>query len=262
MHDLLRAYASEKSTELPDAEEALARLADYYVQTARLACSGVATSVLAPVLDSPSASREWLDCERAHLLAIAPGRARELSQILASYLDTGGHYADGLTLHSLALKEAAGDPKSEAVALNLLGVVRRRLGDYVAANEHHNAALELYRKLGDRAGQASALHGLGVLSWRSGHNTEARDRFEEAHELFTAIGDRVMEGIVTYGLGTVHLQLGEYRKSVELHRARWKSTGRPEIGLVRAGPSTTSATRTNDSAGSARHSTTSVARNN
>ncbi|WP_163573355.1 tetratricopeptide repeat protein [Fodinicola feengrottensis] len=207
MHDLLRAYAAEKATELPDLPAALTRLADYYTQAAQVA---VNTAL-------GERARDWLDRERPHLLAIAPGRAGQLSQVLAGYLDTAGHYADGVTLHTLALKEAAGDPHDEATALNLLGVVRRRLGDYGAATEHHQSALELHKAAGDQAGQAAALHGLGILAWRLGHYLTARERLEQAYELFTVAGDRVMQGTVLYGLGTVHLQLGLYREAVDHH---------------------------------------------
>jgi hypothetical protein len=112
MHDLLRAYAREL-TAAPGTEAeqqaALTRLFDYYLHTAAAAMDTLfpadrhrrpriprpATPV--PPLADPAAAREWLDAERAALVAATahtaahdwPGHATRLAATLSSYLDRG-----------------------------------------------------------------------------------------------------------------------------------------------------------------------------
>lgn len=220
MHDLLRAYAAERATELVDTDEALARLADYYVETAR-AATDIAfrgPSGETPAFADSASAREWLERERPNFLAVATGNAVRLSLVLADFLDTCGHYPDALTLHTMALKECFGDQRAEAAALNLLGIVRRRLGDYPAAAEHHQQALELHQKLGDLAGQGTALWGLGLVSSRSGRVPAAREYLQEAHARFVEVGDVVAQGTVLYALGSVHMHLGDCRVAIEHHQ--------------------------------------------
>ncbi|QFZ21040.1 ATP-binding protein [Saccharothrix syringae] len=221
MHDLLRSYASERVAELAEDERraAVERLGDHY-----LAAAGRAAAAAFPTTGDPTAgARAWLDRERANLLAMAaadPRHVGRLSEVLAVYLDTCAHYADGVVLHGAALvaARAAGDRSAEATAANLLGVVHRRLGDYDTAREHHLTALDLHRATGDLAGQARARQGLGVLSWRRGHYAEARDHLLDALALARRCGDLAAQGCALYALGTVHLHLGEYPAAVAHHR--------------------------------------------
>ncbi|WP_163507663.1 ATP-binding protein [Fodinicola acaciae] len=219
MHDLLRAYAAERATELPDTDEALARLANYYLENARMA---TAVAFRGPDPETPAfpdsaSARGWLERERPNFLAVATGNAVRLSPVLADFLDTCGHYPDALTLHAMALKECFGDQRAEAATLNLLGITRRRLGDYPAAAEHHQQALELHRQLGDKAGQAAALWGLGLVASRRGQVPAAREFLQEAHALFVEVGDIVAQGTVLYALGSVHMLLGFCRVAIEHH---------------------------------------------
>src|SRR6185437_9407619 len=126
MHDLLRAYASQLAAE-HDSDtaraEALTALYDYYLGTA-----GQAMDVLVPAekhyrpgsilvdspvpsVASPAQARAWLDAQRATLVAVAAhtadaansaGHAARLAAIVYRYLETGGHYADAVTIHGHA----------------------------------------------------------------------------------------------------------------------------------------------------------------
>jgi hypothetical protein len=151
MHDLLRAYAREMSATVDGAEEqhaALTRLFDHYLHTATTAMDTLfpagrhvrpriprpATPV--PPLADPAAAREWLDGERAALVAVArhtaahdwPGHATRLAATLASYLLRGGHFPEAVTVfgHALGAARRTGDRAAEAPGPQLDR--QRRLG--------------------------------------------------------------------------------------------------------------------------------------
>jgi tetratricopeptide (TPR) repeat protein len=210
MHDLLRAYAAERSQRHDDRQVALIRLFEHYLRTAA------------------TASRDWLDEERPNLVAVAnkafevsPAHVVRLSAGLAHYLDACGHYRDGLSVHQLALRAARslGDRPGEADAHNRLGSVYLRIGSYPEALDHHRQALAVHRETGDCAGQGRALHGLGSLSWRLGRYPEASEQLAECLAIRRALGDRDGEGAALYALGTVFHQLGRYPEALD-HQQR------------------------------------------
>ena len=63
----------------------------------------------------------------------------------------------------MGLYRDLGDRLGQANVLRELGAVRRLTGDYPAAAQALEQALDIYRDLGDRLGQANALHDLGVV---------------------------------------------------------------------------------------------------
>jgi hypothetical protein len=148
MHDLLRAHASELAAAREaqaQRQAAVTRLVDYYLHTA----AGVMDTLMPaerhrrPRLPSPTAqpravsgaasSRQWLDAERANVVAIVahaaasgwPGHATWLSATLSRYLEAGGHAPEAITIHGHALiaARAAGDDAAEATALTSLALV-------------------------------------------------------------------------------------------------------------------------------------------
>ena len=148
MHDLLRGYARELSGSLDTGQKqhaALTRLFDYYVHTAAAAMGTLypteshrrpriprpATPV--PPLADPTAAREWLDRERAALVAAAgyaaahdwPGYATQLAATLSRYLYRRGHLPEAITIfsHALGAGRRTGDRAAEATALNDIGIV-------------------------------------------------------------------------------------------------------------------------------------------
>jgi len=134
----------------------------------RTAVRGVFKPILAPQatplppVTDPAGARAWLDTERATLVAVAgytaargwPGHAIRLSAIVRRYVETGGHYTDGVTIHTHARRAAreAGEHGAEAFALNSLGLIAGRMGRYPQAAEHLRQALALFRASGDRSG--------------------------------------------------------------------------------------------------------------
>ena len=233
MHDLLHAYAIEQAAELaePERQAAFTQICDYYLAAAEIATTlafpnrapTAAPPVAAlPPLSKPAEARGWLDLERPNLLAVAarsPAHAGRMSVTLAAYLDSGGHYADALTLHQQALAAANGAPAAAATARNQLAAILRRLGRYTEARGEHALALAEHRETADRLGEADALHGLGVIGWRSGRYAEARQDLEDALLIYRELGDRAGEGRARHSLGVVCRRLGRLAEAAEHYAA-------------------------------------------
>jgi DNA-binding SARP family transcriptional activator/tetratricopeptide (TPR) repeat protein len=258
MHDLLRAYAADLAATqdaagdpaAPDAaamaggdgQAALTRLFDYY-----LAAAAAAMDVLVPAerdrrprihppatpvppMTDHTAALAWLDAERATLVAVSghtaargwPGHATRLSSIVRRYLETGGHYTDAVTIHSRARRVAgdAGDLAAEAQALNNLGHVSTRMGQYLQASQHLRQSMALFSTVGDRSGSARALANLGFTQWRQGRYTEAASHYQQALAQFREIGEPTSEAHGLNGLGLIEWQQGRYPQAAgHFHQA-------------------------------------------
>lgn len=163
LHDLLWEYARELARAEAD-PLAKQRLVDHYREGATAAARSTGTaSVPRPTAGPappPSAALDWLDTERPVLFALArenPELSVELSGVLATFLDTRGHYADALALHAeaAAVSDRRGDVRRRADALDRIGTVRRRLGQYAEALADHERAAAAYRSADDPAGSAA-----------------------------------------------------------------------------------------------------------
>ena len=238
MHDLLRAYA-RKLTATDDSpaerQEAMNRLIDYYlhsVGTAMLTLYPAAQqrwpvsphpATQRPDLADPAAARAWLDAELPGLVAVArlaasiglPGPATRLAATLFRYLDTGGHYAEAITIHSQARLAAtqAGDRSAEAEALINLAIAEARQCRHEAAISHFEESLALYRETGDRAGEARALGNLGIAFLRQGRYQQASAHLRRALPMYRDAGNRSSEASALDNLGLACLRQGSYRQA-------------------------------------------------
>ena len=257
MHDLLRAYAcglaAEQDSEQGDApHEALTRLYDYYLGAA---CGAMDVLVPAEKHYRPSAparadgapvprpagtaeARAWLDAERATLVAVAahaashgaPSHATRLSAALYRYLETGGHYADAVTVHGYASRAArlAGDRAAETSALINLGIISWRQGRYPEAIGYQRQAMAVAVATGDRAAEAIAVGNLGVVYERQGRYDEAGDCQRQALALAREAGDTTGEARSLGNLGSVAARLGDYEQAVGWYQqalARFRECG-------------------------------------
>jgi DNA-binding SARP family transcriptional activator/Tfp pilus assembly protein PilF len=257
MHDLLRAYAcrlaAEHDGDRGDApQETLTRLYDYY-----LAASGSAMDVLVPAEKhyrppapatahatsvpkpaSPAEARAWLDAERATLVAVAahaathdaPSYSTRLSATLYRYLETGGYYAEAVTVHGHASRAArlAGDSAAEATALINLGIISWRQGRYPEAIGYQRQAMAVAVAKGDRAAEAVALGNLGIVYERQGRYDEASDCQRQALALAREAGDITGEARATANLGSVAARRGDYEQAVDWYQralTRFKECG-------------------------------------
>jgi DNA-binding SARP family transcriptional activator/tetratricopeptide (TPR) repeat protein len=243
LHDLLRAYARELADALDAGEEqyaALTRLLDCYLHSAAAAMDTLfpaerhrrpripRQAIPVPPLADPAAAREWLDAERATLVAAAaptaahdwPGHATRLAATLASYLHFGGHFAEAVTIfgHALGAARRTGDRAAEATALNDLGVVDWRQGRLQQAAGHYRQALALFREAGDRAGEARELGNIGLAETQLGHYEQAARHQQEAVAIFHDIRDRFGEARTLGNLGLARQRQGRYQEAAGYHQ--------------------------------------------
>jgi DNA-binding SARP family transcriptional activator/Tfp pilus assembly protein PilF len=238
MHDLLRGYARELSATADGGQErhaALTRLFDHYLHIAAAAMDALfpaerhrrpriprpATPV--PPLADPATAREWLDAERAALVAVAghtaahswPGHATQLAATLSRYLRNGSHIPEAVTVFSHALDAARriGDRAAEATALNDLGDVGWQQGRLQQAADHYRQALALFRAAGDRAGEARALGSTGLAEQELGRYEQAARHHQEALTNFRDLGDRFGEARALGNLGLVQRLQGRYQEA-------------------------------------------------
>jgi tetratricopeptide (TPR) repeat protein len=242
MHDLLRAYAHELAADQDGEKEtrpALTRLFDYYLHTTAAAMDTLfpaerhhrpripQPTTPVPPLAGPAAARDWLDRERAALAAAAghaahgwPSYPTRLASTLASYLHSGGHFAEALTIfsHALGAARRTGDCAAEATALIQIGNVDWRQSRLQQAGDHHRQALALFRAAGERAGEARALGNLGLTEDNLGRYEQAARHQQEAFAIFRNIGDRVNEARVLGNLGLTRQRQGRYLEAAGYHR--------------------------------------------
>jgi DNA-binding SARP family transcriptional activator/Tfp pilus assembly protein PilF len=212
MHDLLRAYARELAAGAGETDEALDRLLGYYLSAAAAAMDVIlpgersyrpraaAPPASVPSLADPAAARQWLDRERAAMIALIRhtaghgwrSQAAQLAVTLFRYLDYGGHWSEGAIIHELASRAArqAGDHAAEAEALNNLGVTELRQGHYQQAAARHVRALALSRQVGDRRSAARALNNLGLICYQQGAYAKAAGRYRQALSACRELGDQ------------------------------------------------------------------------
>ena len=235
LHDLLREYARTRAAAdgPADNQAAIGRLLDYYLHTAVAASRHIAwrTSIADPPLRGPAPACApelgtedeavaWLGTERANLhacagYAAAHGRlvhAVRIPVAMSGFLHIQGHWNEAVTLGQAALAAARtiGDRHGQALALEGLGEVQQRTGDYPAAAASLAQALQLSRDLGDRHGQAWALNQLGVVQWLTGDYPAAAASLARALQLSRDLGDRSGQAWALYDLGVVQERTGDY----------------------------------------------------
>ncbi len=245
MHDLLRAYATERAAD-EDAglrRAALTRLFDHYlVRTAtamdslflaeqhrrpRVSTSAACGDTVA--FSGAAQAKTWLEAERPNLVAVVgqaatlgrTSHATGLAAILSRYLDTGAHYSDAFTIHRHALAAAReeGDRGSEARALNDLGTVHWQRGHNSDALDHYGRAVRLYKELSDDASEAETLDNIANAYRRWGHYAEALEHHQRALGIRQRVGDRLGEAETLDNLGIV------YRRWVAMPRRSSTTSG-------------------------------------
>jgi DNA-binding SARP family transcriptional activator len=214
LHDLLRAYAREQVAARDtdgSSQSALTRLFDYYLAAAAAAMNiafpaeasylprALASTSVVPRMPGEADAREWLDNERANLVAIVVHcadngwlrYAADLATTLSRYLIDGSHVSEGQTIYGHALRAArrSGDLPAEADALSGLGGMSLRTGHVRDAVAHYKAALGRYRECALRLGEAETLHNLGVTQYQLHDGRAAADYFREAVTAWQDAGD-------------------------------------------------------------------------
>lgn len=236
-HDLLRAYAAEKSLGRGgERGQARHRMLDHYLHTAYAAALLLNPPTRHPIsLDParPGAGPEaigsgeralaWFEAEFRVLLAViqvaddGPGRhAWQLPWTLALFSDRGGHWHDWSAAQQVALAaaERLGDTAGQAHAHLDLGYVGTRLGRHQAADSHLARSLSLFRQLGDRLNQAHLHTAFCIARERQGQHGESLSHARQALDLYRAAGHKAGQATGLNAVGYSCALLGEHESAL------------------------------------------------
>lgn len=242
-HDLIREHAQALASADPAAErdDALTRLLDYYLSTARAAdrhlarrtATGVPDAITVPPVHAPELqSRDealaWMDAQSVNLRAAVSfaathgqtAHAIAIPAAMTGYLLARSRWTEGITVHLIALTAAdeAGNRAASANALSDLGRLRLMTGDLAAARNLTQAAA-IQRGLGNRVGEANALAALGGLQHSTGEFKSATRNLNRALRLYRDCADLAGEARTRYDLGVVQYNTGHYPAAVTSFRA-------------------------------------------
>ncbi|MBO0806208.1 MAG: helix-turn-helix domain-containing protein [Nocardiopsaceae bacterium] len=240
LHDLLRRYARDHAAGLPDSEQAVERLLDYYQYTAGRANALMSLSTPAtpppavpagllavPDLEDADQALAWVRTEHASLLACLDHATRAgqyarvvaLTAGLAGLWRQDGPHSDAITRHRVAAQAAAhlGDRRGQANALDHLGSFHWKRGYSKGTAQALEQALEIYRDIGNRYGEADALLYLGVARRRTGDYLGAARGLEQALRIFRDIGGRAGETTTLNERGTLYRVMGDLPQAERYH---------------------------------------------
>ena len=122
--------------------------------------------------------------------------------------------ATELARDALVLAETATDPRAEAQAHNMLGVLARTEGEAEAAHGHLARSLELARELRDAPAEVAALNNLALLRRDEDALPEALELTEQALDLCFRYGDRHREAALENNLADLHHAAGDADESI------------------------------------------------
>ncbi|WP_312878034.1 tetratricopeptide repeat protein [Lentzea indica] len=238
-HDLLRLYAAEQASSQEteeDRESALQRLYDWYLRAVDIAARLLYPHMLrlpvpelgarAPAgVTGPAEAANWLDSERANLVAAVRSAARGgpramawlLSDALRGYFWMCTRRIDWLATAraALAAAEESGEPRARAAARLSLADLYYRQGGYQEAVRHYTHAQLLARRAEWAEAQAAVLGNLGGVYWQSGRLAAAAARFDRCLVLSRRIGQPAGEAVALGNLGLVHWEMGRLEQAAE-----------------------------------------------
>ncbi|WP_439663631.1 BTAD domain-containing putative transcriptional regulator [Lentzea sp. HUAS TT2] len=232
-HDLLAEHA-KACVEPEEAEEAVLRILDYYLNVASTAeitmapgSPQITTAVRylpfdPPQLGTPRQAVAWLDTERRNLraavyLAAYRGHyahAWQLPHHLAHYL-LRGYGRERIELQSVALAAThqLGDLKARAEALKGLGSAYMSRNDETPF-KHLYEALDLMRQIGDVRGQASVLGMLGIIARERNDLDKAEQYFNEGLALMRKAGAPTGEARALHNVGVMYALRGDNEQAL------------------------------------------------
>ncbi|WP_241777922.1 hypothetical protein [Streptomyces sp. CT34] len=267
LHDVVAAHARSRTRDVPEEElrATRRRVTDFYLVAAARADHLVlgrrfrlqeAPDVLADRLGqdaqglfgTEAEALEWLDAERANLLAVlrtAAGEGRpdavwRLCESLWALYHSRKHYADQIEAHRLGIEAARWEGRVDAQVRmhNQLARAHYSLKEYALADTELSRAEELLGLVADAR--------LPGIIWETqGLICLAREEPERAIALFERAlraneGDAHGIVVQTYNLGQATLAAGRPREALELlagalatAEAERDDAMRPRIGIVR-----------------------------
>jgi DNA-binding SARP family transcriptional activator len=233
VHDLLRSYAAEQSSQLDseqDRRAAIHRMLDHYLHTAYQAAlladrrpAQITEPPQAGVTPEPLRTRAeavaWLQEERSVLIAVTAQAAEagldsygwQIPRVVRDFMYSSGHWQDWSAVNQLAVDaaERLGDHAQLGWAHKEIAMVHYRSGQNEAAITHATESLSEFQTAGHLAGQASAHRALALAFSETGREETALGHALDALELYRAAGDRSEEARTLEVIGLRHVRLGD-----------------------------------------------------
>ncbi|GHE85352.1 AfsR/SARP family transcriptional regulator [Streptomyces fumanus] len=239
LHDLLRAYAAERTEAEdgpPESAAALLRLHSHFLFTAHNAATALdpfrEAMPLPPCPPDAAPLRfgdraqaaAWLRTERYVLREIVGHAAAHgyhthawlTAAALNVYFNRLGYWHDLLEIEGTALRSAraAGSAIGQAYALCGLGGAHSQLNHPEQALRHLEDALRLFRSACHPMGQALVHRGLAYLSNRGGRPQDALDHYARAIELYRSEGNVSGEAGVLNQVAWTYILIDEHEKAL------------------------------------------------
>ncbi|WHT16641.1 BTAD domain-containing putative transcriptional regulator [Crossiella sp. CA-258035] len=260
MHDLLRLYATELAERLDEAtrEAALRRLVEMYLVVAGRARELVMFSPRIhevvdtaagdpswPVFGGSAEALDWLEAERANLLALVarlaergrPNEVWRLAWLLHGFFRARQHKADWIEVGRLGVAAAAriGDPVASFHAANCLGGAYRAAGRWAEAIAQYRDALS--QAASDPERTAMMVNNIGITLVNSGDAEAALGCLEQALALARQAGSANDEAVYSLNLGDGYNAVGRYPEGLrhnETARTLFRSLGKDLHGAIAA----------------------------
>ncbi|MEU6260252.1 BTAD domain-containing putative transcriptional regulator [Streptomyces sp. NPDC047043] len=235
-HDLLREYAQEcaqAEEAAGDRDAALGRVLIWYLHAAR-ATSGTwlfpeLPSCLDPGgqqgLPSSAGAGQWLETERANLLALIHHASRHGPRSVAWHLTDAllGDFwlhlprATWQVAAQAALDAATveGDLIGQAAMHSSLGLALFDRGRNGPALDHHTRLLDISRKVGWTTGEVAALGGRSLVEWSMARLHSAHEHLTTGLRLTRAVGNRHLEALGLVVLGVTCRDLGQLQEAAD-----------------------------------------------
>ncbi|GGL12251.1 SARP family transcriptional regulator [Streptomyces flaveus] len=236
-HDLLREYArecAEVEETAADRDVALECVLIWYLHATRAAAGTWLFPELPPSLrpegcqpgmPSAAGTEQWLEAERANLLAVISHAGHRGPRPVAWHLTAAlfGYFWLNLpratwqatAQTALDAATAEGDLFGQAAMHSSLGLLQSDRGRARQAMEHHTRVLEISRELGWATGRAAALGGLGQAEWSMARLDSARERVITGLRITREAGNRHLEALGLVVLGVTCRDLGRLREAAD-----------------------------------------------
>jgi predicted ATPase/Tfp pilus assembly protein PilF len=162
--------------------------------------------------------KHWLFQALECQSAPSPNRVMALNALGYLHLRQGDYpQANPLLEEALALARQLDDQEGCNFALERLGSAALYMSNYVLAEKYFTEALAGFRKVGFCAGEIAVLISLGVSAKNQGRHKEAAELFDNALALITQTGNLVFEGITLHNLGNVMRELGRFEQAKQFY---------------------------------------------
>lgn len=223
MLETIREYAADRLAERGEADRLERRHAEHFLAFAEAAEAHLTGPRQATFLDKLGADHDNL--RSAIERAAANGwvdEALRLAAALWRFWQVRGHLREGKERlqRVLALPDADHYPEARARALSAAGSVAYWMGDFPAAGEAYQQALDLSRQIGNPGAIAEGLYNLAYAANFLDEDERARGLMREAATIFRQVGDRAGEAKVLWSLSGMFVEDDEEAMTLAVEALR------------------------------------------